>query len=764
MSPRSEADAVGEAVVGVKEESSRHPTEVNVTPFSFDGVQGEVEEELFARAGSTGKNASDLGFGDLEQEVRRLTDPSAALETLHWGRNYLYRAALKAPGEAVDVAVKQFRYPGGLSGFLQRFKGTKAERSWRAALAFRRAGLPTPRPLLLVETSGKGPSFFVTKHLAGVIESREVFRAVEEGRREEAFPGLDYEGVLAELGRLLRRMHDAGIWHRDLSIGNVLLHGVHGVPDLSIIDLNRARTGKVPSVSERTRDLCRLRIFEEEHQRIFLDAYWGDGESPSGFKRWLYRRYHRGFLGKIETKKRVRGGLQSVGELFRIRRAHPHIPAAPEGAGARDKIVWDSLSDQPHQHASRLEKAAIRLADLGGHLRTAGALVTSLPRSLAHYRRLKAGLYARPTPFGLPGLGLRPCPEAPEALLTAVEDLGVGHLLLRLHPWQESHDEEEELARELHGRGYELAFALPQDRSLVKDPERWRTSLAQISERFRPFGRHFQVGQAINRSKWGIWNYREYAQLVAIAGDVLRTDDEVEILGPSVIDFEHHATAAVLNLGYEGLDFDIVSALLYVDRRGAPENEQAGFDTVDKVLLLKAIAEKSKNASGRCWVTEFNWPLWEGPHSPAGKDVSVDEESQASFLVRYLLLTLGCGAVERAYWWQMVARGYGLATVTPEGDLQRRPAFQALATAARLLKGTTVLERLPVEPPARFLRLARPEGGEIVVGWSTGEPVTARLPAPAAEVTSRDGEILPPPEGLEARLGPDPRYFLLEDA
>jgi hypothetical protein len=76
-------------------------------------------------------------------------------------------------------------------------------------------------------------------------------------------------------------------------------------------------------------------------------------------------------------------------------------------------------------------------------------------------------------------------------------------------------------------------------------------------------------------------------------------------------------------------------------------------------------------------VTEVNWPLREGPHSPAGRDVAVDEQTAADYAVRYCLPLLASGFVERVYWWQMVARGYGLV-VPEDGGLRRRPAFHAL--------------------------------------------------------------------------------------
>jgi len=231
-----------------------------------------------------------------------------------------------------------------------------------------------------------------------------------------------------------------------------------------------------------------------------------------------------------------------------------------------------------------------------------------------------------------------------------VEDLGARLVLIRLHPWAEDHDDEERLAAELVRLGCEVAFSLPQNRDLVRDRKRWQSAVTELAERFTPYGRHFQVGQAPNRSKWGIWTTREYVGLYVEAAEILRRYDRVELMGPAVIDFEFQATLAFANRKRPRLSFDVLSALLYVDRRGPPENRQLGLDTVDKAVLLRAISDQGRNTNGRCWITEVNWPLQEGPHSPAGKSVSVDEESHANYLVRYYLMVLGTGLIERVYW------------------------------------------------------------------------------------------------------------------
>ncbi len=719
----------------------------------------------FTLPGWTGARAASFRPLDLAATVARLIDPGAAAKTLHWGRNYLYVTRVETEDGPLDVVVKQFRHLSVRDRVRRRWKGSKAARSWRGALALLDAGIATPEPLLLLESvSVDGPAFYVCRHLPDATEARYLFRAGAAGTEREQFPRVDFAGFVGGLATFARRLHDAGFWHRDFSGGNLLLRfGPDGAPwSIHLVDLNRMRSGAPPSLSERMRDLSRLALFRPEHQERLLRVYWGEWEeAPRGQS--LYRAYHRSFLWKNDSKKRVRAAGARLKNLLVPRGTHAHIPEAPKGAGARDKIVWDPLSDQPHQHAGRLEKLRVRLSDLGAHAREGAAVAGSLPRIVRRYRRLKGGLYRAPVPWDGAGVALRPWPEAPEAPLALVGELGARHVLLRLHPWEEDHDAEEALARALAERGCEVSFALPQNRDLVRDPARWRAQMEEIAARFTPYGRHFQVGQAINRSKWGVWSVPEYLALARTAEEVFRRYEGVELLGPSVIDFEYHVTASVLNLARAGVRFDAVSALLYVDRRGAPENRQAGLDTVDKVVLLRAIAETARNAAPRCWITEVNWPLREGPHSPAGRAVSVEEGPQADYLVRYYLLALGTGLVERVFWWQVVARGYGLCDPLAEaGEVRRRPSFYALRTLLAQLQGTTFEGPLPAAEPARLYRFRRPEGTDLVVGWSANDrPAEATLPGKPVAVIGRDGEDLAVPGGERVEVFASPRYFLL---
>jgi hypothetical protein len=716
--------------------------------------------EAFAGEGFRGEVAQAHRPDDVIAEVVRLVDPSSSVETIHWGRNYIYASKMKSREGAIAAVVKQFKNQGLKKRIERRYRGSKAERSWRVAKELVRVGLATPDPLLWVESDeAEGPSFYIARYLTDAVEVRQFFRRLNEDPNASEFPKVDDLVFLGRLGRLARRINDAGILYRDLSMGNVLAVQTDNDLELFLVDFNRARVGRDPGVFRRTRDICRLPVLKREHRAAFLEGYWGAVPARWSFKWWFYALSVDGYILKHAIKKRLK--------FIRLKRRHahggshhPHIPAASDGASARDKAVWDHLSDQPHQHASSGEKFAIRLADSPAHVRDMGIVLASAAKVRRRYRELQSTLYEKPRTFDGIGLAVRPWSQDPERHLREIEELGVGPVLLRLHPWDTDHREEERLAEALADRGHELSFVIPQNRDLVRDRQRWRDAVEELAGRFRQYGRHFQVGQAINRSKWGIWTHREFIDLYLEAAEILRRHDGVEVLGPPVIDFEFQALLALVNRKIPGLRFDVVSSLLYVDRRGAPENSQMGLDTVDKVTLLRAIAEIGRNCSDRCWITEFNWPLWEGPHSPAGKTVSVGEEEQADYLVRYFLLVLGTGFVERAFWWRLIARGYGLAWASNDGSLRRRPSWDALRTLIDRVEGASFDGPLPASQGAYLYRFLR-DGQETIVGWSVSPGRKATLPRAAAEVVSRDGRPLAPPDSAEIELGPSPVYFLL---
>ena len=120
---------------------------------------------------------------------------------------------------------------------------------WALAEA-RRRGLPVPEPLAAVVERGRWTyrGVLVTAEVPGAVPLPEFLAA---GAAPDA---------AAALGRRLREIHDAGLLHPDLHLGNVLvLPLAHGV-DVAFVDLDRARLSERPlGAAARRRGLARLR-------------------------------------------------------------------------------------------------------------------------------------------------------------------------------------------------------------------------------------------------------------------------------------------------------------------------------------------------------------------------------------------------------------------------------------------------------------------------------------------------------------------------
>ncbi len=759
-------------------ETTNTAAQPSPVPFDFGDLVGEAGE----------------GFSPVDEALlRHVTDPGSATESIHWGRNYLYAAPWQVPasvgveGERLAVVVKQFRNAGFKAQWRRKMRGTKAARSFRVAQELQGLGVGTPEPVLFADSvASDGPSFFLSEHKTGLLESRYLLRSLSAGTEADDYPSLDCEAVFLAFGLMVRSMHDGRIWHRDLTCGNLLIDPLAfelgaqreaaSHEGLLLLDLNRARTRRRLTLSERMRDLCRLEVPKSLLPALW-SGYFASGENgPSrSLGPALRNAYAAAFLFRNRSKRSVRGvGRRLADMVLPRRKPHAHIPATSESS-AREKIVWDQLSDQPHQHASKWEKLRVRLVDAPEHVGFLFRAARAYPQVKRQYQaRSRERLGTQQVPMDGFGVGVRPWPKDPGAVVTAVQDLGVRHVLLRLHPWQEEHTDELELAQALVASGADLAFSLPQDRSLVRDPELWRRRVAGLAQLFAPLGQTFQVGQAVNRSKWGVWRPSEYKRLFQIAAEELRAvRPEIRLLGPAVIDFEFHQTMGyVFDRSPSAPRFDGLASLLYVDRRGAPENPQMGLDAAGKGAALRAIADTAPcvhtppgESQPLNWVTEVNWPLWEGPHSPAGRDVAVSEEDQAAYLARYYLSVLASGAVERVYWWQMIAKGYGLVDWQegPSGDLElrRRPSFIALQTLVRELSGSQYLGPVGTAGEGQWLLRFATGGGEVIAGWSSPGPSTVDLPSEARETCGLDGEWSESSSGSRARLKGQVQLFRL---
>lgn len=346
-------------------------------------------------------------------------------------------------------------------------------------------------------------------------------------------------------------------------------------------------------------------------------------------------------------------------------------------------FAWDTYSDQPLQLKDRSYKKMMRRRERRSLLQTVLTSLLVTPVALLSLPFLSRKPIDTQT---LVGLVVDP-QRAPDATIDALRELKVRELVLRIPLWDPAllQDVVTFVQRLPECR---FLFVLMQDREHVEDAALRRAAFERIFTALLPYSARFQIGSTFNRAKWGCFSPREYLHFFKTAQELKHTRfPELILIGPGVIDFEYHMSIGAL-FNASGVRFDAASALLYVDRRGAPENTQMGCDLPCKINLMAALVRLSPFARFPLYITETNWPLQgTAPYAPTSEKECVSEEAYASFMVRYFLLALATQQVRTIYWHQLIAPGYGL--MDSREAFRARPAFAAFKTLQAMLDGAT---------------------------------------------------------------------------
>ena len=296
-----------------------------------------------------------------------------------------------------------------------------------------------------------------------------------------------------------------------------------------------------------------------------------------------------------------------------------------------------------------------------------------------------------------------------------------------------------------HFSEYEVLVVVLQDRDFIEDKEKFERALCCIFTALSGIVGRYQIGNAVNRLKWGFVSQHEYLEFFRVAWNLRNREfPNLELLGGAVIDFELPEHLGSLYNRFP-FTYDGYATLLYVDRRGAPEKRQFGFNLLGKINLLAKFVARSGKVRARdkasLWITEVNWPLRDtGRHAPAMDDSRVGEFEQLFFLVRYFLLALATGSVAACYWHQLVAPGYGLID-NRDGAVRKRPAFHGFATVCRLFNGARI-EGFSRQDELDYYRLsARKDGVETLALWRCGGSVSIPMP-PGKLAISIEGDVL----------------------
>ena len=348
-------------------------------------------------------------------------------------------------------------------------------------------------------------------------------------------------------------------------------------------------------------------------------------------------------------------------------------------------FTWDNYSDQPALLQDREYKKRMRKKERSSLLYTIFSSFLLLPLAILMMPFVKRKEINTTEFFSL-GVDFQRETQTTQQLL---KELAIKNILIRFKLW-EMHQLSALKAFIAENSDKKITLKILQDREHIKNLELLKNDLHIIFSELGTSVAIYEIGSTINRTKWGFFSVNEYLNFYKVAYDLKTTHfPDIKLIGSGVIDFEFHFTLHTL-FHFCKCRYDGVAALLYVDRRGAPENTQLGFTLSDKIALLSTLVWLSPKTKHELHVTEVNWPIANtAPYAPTSEYECVSEKLYADYMLRYYLLSFASQQVDSVSWHQLIAPGYGL--IDNRKGIKKREAFFTYKYMLQTLKDAQFL-------------------------------------------------------------------------
>ena len=191
---------------------------------------------------------------------------------------------------------------------------------------------------------------------------------------------------------------------------------------------------------------------------------------------------------------------------------------------------WDPYSCQPYKIPAA-DKPRTGLSNLGEYLKVAATFLALSPFVAARYARPGVCAGGRDV-HDFVGLSVTPDDERNDAIEDMVGEIGVRRLLFRVPCWEAA-----ALDRYLRfmERFPECDFTVNvlQSRDSVAKPDVWRRQVETICAALGERASTFQIGNAINRSKWGCRHTGDWLNLMDEACGAIG-ENAVQLSPPSL--------------------------------------------------------------------------------------------------------------------------------------------------------------------------------------------------------------------------------------
>lgn len=306
--------------------------------------------------------------------------------------------------------------------------------------------------------------------------------------------------------------------------------------------------------------------------------------------------------------------------------------------------------------------------------------------------------------FGV-GVAPGPHPAYDEYICQALQDLGIKSV--RIDISNEHKEAQMRLMDALNRAGIRLIVHFvqhPDDaRNIARKGQlqrQWAEFIRYVLTAYQPFIDLVEIGSTVNRPRWSGYSLASFASAWRIAYPIVK-EFGLTLAGPNITDFEPPYSELFLNqLKQMQMLPDVYSNNLFAERATEPErydhkvmgHQLAGllkFNLIKKAVTLKQYARQF-DIQRMASLSSF-WTL------PRIQRYSIFSElKQADYLVRYLVLSIASGALEKAFWGPLICHREGLIDDAEEqypqrekisyyekvtgqlSKLSRRPSFYAL--------------------------------------------------------------------------------------
>ena len=248
--------------------------------FSRDDVKGVLREEIL-------NLLPDAFFKDPISSIQKMNGEVIEKSKLRF-------AAIFTLPNGRRIFLKRDLTKGWLESLKYVFLPTKARKEWFIAYQSQKRSLNIPQPFGWMEKVHRGfvkESYYLSEAMGLGVSLIEDLLVLRES------------SWINELAKMVRKIHDAGLFHKDLHAGNFLRNG----QSLFLIDLHRANIIRALSLNQRLWNLSQLfhslrTIWQESDRLRFIEKYF-EGD-PLNFqkKRELIQNIHS-FMDRFQERQ-----------------------------------------------------------------------------------------------------------------------------------------------------------------------------------------------------------------------------------------------------------------------------------------------------------------------------------------------------------------------------------------------------------------------------------------------------------------------------